>query len=97
VTSTQDHVISTSSQIPIKLQANQLNSSITALAIDTDNTCVFGASVDVNGGVACTELSATSSIRTSSAKVLAVSSLVLGNDLGSGLLVSSNGAVGIFH
>jgi len=96
LTTTDEHVISTSSQTPIKLQANRLNSSVTALTIDTDNACVFGASVDVNGAVACAELSATSGIRTSFVKALAGSSLVLGNDLGSGLLITNNGAVGIF-
>jgi hypothetical protein len=69
LTTTEGHIISTSSAHPIRLQANRLNSTVSALTIDTANQSLFGASVgiltdapstalDVNGGIACASLDA---------------------------------------
>jgi hypothetical protein len=66
---TDEHIISTSSAHPIRLQANRLTSAVSALTIDIANQFVFGAPVgiltdapstelDVNGGIACASLNA---------------------------------------
>jgi hypothetical protein len=69
---TDEHIISTSSAHPIRLQANSLNSTASALTIDTANQSVFGAPVgilkdpstelDVNGGIACASLDVSGSV-----------------------------------
>jgi hypothetical protein len=69
---TDEHIISTSTAHPIRLQANRLNSAVSALTIDTTNQSVFGAPVgilkdpstelDVNGGIACSSLDASGSV-----------------------------------
>lgn len=51
LTSPTEHRISTSSSHPIRIQANRLNSAVTAIEISTDNSVTFGSAVDVAGAL----------------------------------------------